>query len=375
MSLRPSVVEFAWGHPAVDLLPRSDLQRAAWSALADESLPALGYGAAQGPGRLIELLRERLSQIDGREQPAEGILVTAGVSQALDLICDLRVRPGDIALVESPVYHFALRILRDHGLDLWPIAADEDGLRIDALEEALGKLRRANRRASLLYTVPTFNNPTGRSLHAGRRSRLMRLAAEHGLLVLEDDVYRELWFDEPPAPALAGYGPPESVVRFGSFSKILAPGLRLGWLQADPALVRRATASGLLTSGGGINHFTAHVVAEYIRGGVLDRHVERLRGEYRSRRDALVAALERHLPDGCSFAPPGGGFFIWLRLPEGMDSAALLPAAEAAGVSYVPGTHFHIDGGGGRHLRLAFSLLSPTKMEQGARRLARVIAG
>jgi 2-aminoadipate transaminase len=373
MDLRPGFVEFGWGHPELALLPLADLRQAATAALAADGPLALAYGAAQGPGRLIELICARLATIDGRASQPDQILITAGVSQALDLICDLCTQPGDVALVESPVYHFGLRILRDHGLQLVPVAADEDGLRLDALEDALAQLRRTHQRPRLLYTVPTFNNPTGSNLAAARREPLMQLAAAHDLLVLEDDVYRELWFDAPPPPSLTHYGPLANVVRLGSFSKILAPGLRLGWLQADPALVRRAAQSGLLTSGGGINHFTAHMVAAYLRSNVLDEHVAQLRTAYRARRDVLAAALAHYLPTACRFAPPGGGFFIWLELPDGMDSTALLPRAEAARVAYVPGSHFHSDGGGQRHLRLAFSLLSTHEMEEGARRLAQVL--
>ena len=373
MDLRPGFAEFGWGHPDLALLPLAGLQAAAVAALSAGNWQALAYGAAQGPGRLIALLCARLAGIDGRAMQPDQLLITAGVSQALDLVCDLCTQPGDVALVESPVYHFGLRILRDHGLQLVPVAADEDGLRLDALEDALAQLHRTNRRPALLYTVPTFNNPTGRNLAATRRQPLMELAAAHDLLVLEDDVYRELWFDTPPPSSLTHYGPSANIVRLGSFSKILAPGLRLGWIQADPALVRKAANSGLLTSGGGINHLTAHMVAEYLRMGLLDEHVAGLRAVYRTRRDALVAALAHYLPPECRFEPPGGGFFIWLQLPEGMDSVALLARAEAARVGYVPGAHFHIDGGGHRQLRLAFSLLSPTEMEEGARRLAQVL--
>src|ERR671932_338099 len=330
MDLRPGFVEFGWGHPDLALLPLAGLQAAAAAALSAGNWQALAYGAAQGPGRLIELLCARLAAIDGRTVQPDRILITAGVSQALDLVCDLCTQPGDVALVESPVYHFGLRILRDHGLRLVPVAADEDGLRLDALEEALAQLRRTNRRPALLYTVPTFNNPTGRNLATARREPLMQLAAAHDLLVLEDDVYRELWFEAPPPPSLTHYGPSANVVRLGSFSKILAPGLRLGWLQADPALVRKAATSGLLTSGGGINHLTAHMVAEYLRMGLLDEHVAGLRTVYRTRRDALVAALEHYLVpgDGRRRAAPRAGLAV--IMPGSPARRAAAPRSAAA---------------------------------------------
>ena len=209
---------------------------------------------------------------------------------------------------------------------------------------------------------------------------LVEFAARYDLTIVEDDVYRELWYDAPPPPALRSYsvsGASTRVVRLGSFSKILAPGLRLGWMEADADLAPRAMDSGMLDSGGGVNHLTAHIVADYLRRGLLDAHVAGLRAAYRARRDRLMTALRRHLPSAYSFDAPGGGYFVWVRAPDGVDTTRLLTRAEAAGVSYVPGALFHGDGGDGvdrRHLRLSFSLLSPVEMDEGVRRLASVLS-
>ena len=373
LALRPGIVDFGWGHPASALLPVAELRQAALDALAHDGAAALAYGAAQGPGRLIVALCERLGRIEGHAPSPERMLITGGISQALDLLCTLYTQPGDVALVESPVYHLALRILRDHGLQLRPVASDEDGLRPDALAAALAETRRAGQRVRLFYTVPTFTNPTGRCLTAERRADVARLAVEHDLLVLEDDVYRELWYDAPPPPPLGSYDAAAPIVRLGSFAKVLAPGLRLGWLLADEALVRRCVESGMLDSGGGVNHFTAHIVAEYLRRGLMDGHVAALRAAYGARRDHLAAALRRELPPSCHVETPGGGYFIWVQAPAGADTAALLPRAEAAGVSYLPGAVFHTNGGGHQNLRLAFSLLPPEEMDEGARRLGAVL--
>jgi len=373
LALRPGIVEFGWGHPSGDLLPVADMQRAAGGALARAGVAVLSYGAPQGPGRLVEPLAARLGRVEGEALTPERLLITGGVSQGLDLLCTLLTQPGDSALVESPVYHLALRILRDHGLDLVPVASDAEGLRLDALEDALAQTRRRGRPARLLYLAPTFTNPTGRTLSPARRAGVARLAAAHDLLVVEDDVYRELWYDALPPPPIGSYGGSANVVRLGSFAKILAPGLRLGWMVADPALVQRCVRGGLLDSGGGVNHVTAHMVAEYMRLDLLDPHVAALRAVYRARRDTLAGALQRYLPPGCTFETPGGGYFIWVRLTEGLDAAALLPWAEAAGVSYLPGTLFHSDGGGRGHLRLSFSMLSPAEMGQGIERLGNVL--
>ncbi len=373
LSLRPGIVEFGWGHPDLALLPVAGLADAAALALRQAGPAALAYGAEQGPGRLIEGLRTRFAAQEAAAPAAGEVLITGGVSQALDMLCTLLTQPGDPILVQSPVYHLALRIFRDHGLQLVAVSADEHGLRPDALEAALAGLARQGRTAPLLYTVPAFANPSGASLSEERARALVRLAEQAGTLILEDDVYRELWYDAPPPPAVYGLAPVGRVVRLGSFSKILAPGLRLGWLLAAPEIVGRCVGCGMLDSGGGVNHFTAHVVAAFIELGLLDSQVAGLRREYRARRDALVAALASEMPGGCRWLTPGGGFFVWFGLPVGLDSAALLPAAEAGGVSYLPGARFCTDGRGREELRLAFSLLLPADMAEGARRLGAVI--
>jgi len=369
LMVRPGMIELKAGSPAYALLPAHDLRQAADLALERDGPLAMSYGAEQGPGRLIEQLCARLGRLETVAPPPDQMMITGGVSQALDMLCTLLTRPGDVVLVESPTYHLALRVLRDHALELVPVPADEGGLRVDAVEEALVELRGQGRRARMLYHVPTFNNPAGITMDLDRRRALVALAQREELLVLEDDVYHELWYDAPPPPSLYSLSPAGPVVRLGSFSKVLAPGLRLGWMSAAPEIIRRCTGGGMLDSGGGVNHFTAHVVSAFIELGFLDRQVETLRATYRQRRDLLLDGLARHLPDGCRWVRPGGGFFVWLRLPPGVDTAALLPVAESHGVSYVPGTRFYTAGGGERYCRLAFTFVSPEELEEGARRL------
>jgi 2-aminoadipate transaminase len=367
--LRPGIVELMWGHPDLTLLPVDGLSQAAQMALERDGPLALSYGAEQGPMRLIEQVCARFGRLEGIASPPEQMMITGGTSQALDMLCTVLTRPGDVALVESPVYHLALRIFRDHGLCLAPVPSDSEGLRVDALEQALAELERQERRACFLYIVPTFNNPTGLTLTFERREALVAMAQRAGLIVLEDDAYCELWYDAPPPPPLYNLALLGSVVRLGSFSKVLAPGLRLGWMLAAPEMVRRCVGCGMLDSGGGFNHFTAHVAAAFIELGLLDEQVSMLRTSYRQRRDVLLDSLASHLPEGCEWVCPGGGFFVWLRLPSGVDSAAFLPAAESAGVSYVPGARFYTGGGGEQYCRLAFTLVPMTELEEGACRL------
>jgi 2-aminoadipate transaminase len=387
--LRPGMVEYGWGDPSPDLLPAVDLARAAEIALRQRGPQALTYGAEQGPGHLIEALRGWLARQEGKAPPEQEIFITGGVSQALDLICTLFTRPGDTVLVESPVYHLALRIFRDHGLEVVPAAAREDGLRADELAKVLESLHAHGLHPRFLYTVPTFNNPTGMTMPLAERQAVVAVAQRAELLVLEDDVYHALWFDAPPPASMYTLAPDVNsgptpgaerepapagtIVRLGSFSKILAPGLRLGWLTAPPDIVRKCTQCGLLDSGGGVGHFAAHVVAEFIELGLLDGHVEQLRRAYGRRRDALLDALARHLSPACSWRAPGGGFFMWLRLPEGYHSQRFLRQAETAGVSYVPGGRFYAGAADDRCARLAFSMLPLEELEDGVRRLASLL--
>ncbi|MEI6777385.1 MAG: PLP-dependent aminotransferase family protein [Chloroflexales bacterium] len=370
---RPGIAEFGWGHPDPALLPAEALGQAAALALTRDWRSALVYGAHQGPGSLIELMRRRLGRLEGNTPAAEQMMITGGISQALDMVCAQISRPGDVALVEAPSYHLALRIFRERGLRVVAVPGDSQGIHVDAAEAMLHMLQNSGERVAFLYTVATFGNPTGSTLAADRRYALAAMARREGVMIIEDDAYGELWYDTPPPPPIFNLTPAGPIVRLGSFSKLLAPGLRLGWMLASPDIVRRCANSGVLDSGGGINHFTAHVVAAFIELGLLDPHIERLRVSLRERRDAMLSALARYLPSGCTWNPALGGFFVWIRLPTGIDSAAILPLAESTGVSYLPGDRFFAEGGGHHYLRLSFSLLPPEQITEGVIRLGKVL--
>lgn len=367
------VVDFRWGHPAASLLPASEVARAADAALAKGGIAALSYGRAGGPASLIEPLTDWLARHDDPVPAGNRLFITAGISQGLDLLCTLFSEPGEVALVESPVYHLALKIFRDHQLTLMPVEADDEGMQPAALAEALAQARAKNQRARFIYTVPTYNNPSSATMPLKRRREVVALAEAAGAIVLEDDVYRHLWFEVPPPPPLQAYAEPGSVIRLGSFSKILAPGLRLGWLLAPPAVVERCSDSGLLDSGGGLSHLSGHIAGEFIQLGLLDAHVERLRRSYRGRCEALLEALGDYMPPGVVWMRPEGGFFVWVTLPEGMDAVTLQARADAAGVAFVPGSQFCCCGGCERSIRLAFSLLDEAELREGAKRLAQAL--
>jgi DNA-binding transcriptional MocR family regulator len=367
--IRPDLIDLTWGHPPLDLLPVEAMQRASVAALDRYGGQALTYGYMAGPGPLLDWLRARIGQQEGCTPNSDEIMITGGNSQALDQILTLCSEPGDTVLVESPTYHLAVRILRDHPVKLVAVPVDQAGLNVDALAQILVDLRRAGVKPRLFYTIPTYHNPTGVCLSLARRQALVELAASEGFLIVEDDVYRELSYDGPAPPSLWSLAPAGVVARMGSFSKSLAPGLRLGWLTAGQETIARIVKGGLLDSGGGINHFTALVVTEFCVSGHYDAQVAKLQTTYRAQRDAMVAAFAAYLPAGCSWYTPGGGFFAWVMLPEGIASADLLPAAEAHGVSFIPGERFHLAGGGENTLRLAFSLYPPAALVEGVQYL------
>lgn len=373
MVRRPGFSEFDWGQPDPSLLPVEGIRRATAAALDEFGPTALVYGAAEGPWPLLYWIRERLQQTEGLPIDASEIVGTSGNSDGLDQICTLFTTPGDTVLVESPTYHLALRIMRDHRLDLRPVPMDAHGLRVDRLQALLDELPREGRTPRLLYTVPTFHNPSGTSLSLDRRQALVNLAAQHGLLIVEDDVYRELAYDGPPLPSLYALAPRGVVMRLGSFAKSLAPGLRLGWINGSAEQTHRIADSGLRDSGGSTNFYAGMVVSAFCRSGDFERHVTRLKNVYRERRDVLLSSLAEQLPAGCSVNVPGGGYFVWVMLPKGILGHELARHADGYRVGFIPGRTFSIDEAGDRALRLAFSLMTPDALVEGARRLGALI--
>lgn len=371
--VREGVVELSIGQPDPSLLPSVALADAAASALRRYGSEALGYGAEAGPGPLLDWLRDHLARIDQRAPDDDELMVTAGNSQGLDLAATVFTRGGDVALVEVPTYHLALGILHDHDLEIVGVETDDDGLRLDSLADTIERLQTAGRRVRLLYTIPTFGNPTGRTMPLERRRAIAALSRQHDLVVVEDDAYRELAFEGLPPPSIGAVDPGAPIIRLGSFSKTLAPGLRLGWMTGPASLVRRVVIGGLVMSGGGLNPLIGLTVAEFAAAGSYERNVEHLRRTYRARCDVFVAALRAAIPEA-RFAIPTGGYFVWLRLPGEIDSREVLPAAEAGGLTYVPGALFDASGSLDRSwLRLAFTRYGEEDLALGARRLGRLV--
>jgi DNA-binding transcriptional MocR family regulator len=332
----------------------------------------LAYGYEPGPGPLREWIAGHLASTDGGGEPDE-IFVTAGASHALALVCATLARPGDVVVVDSPTYHLAFGILRDQGVELVAAPVDGGGLDPCALDEQIAALRRRGRRVPLLYIVPTFGNPTGDSLPDDRRRELVTVARQADLTIVEDDTYRDMVYDGAAPPSLWRLGDGNAVVRIGSFAKTVAPGLRLGWVQGAPDMIGRLARLGYVHSGGGVNHTTALTMAAFGTSGAYREHLSAVRHSYATRRDALVAALRRS-PVHLDVPSPAGGWFIWLPLPVGRRAADVLATAERHGISFMPGSTFHVDGADDGHIRLSFSLLATTELEEAARRLGVALA-
>ena len=375
--MRPGMIELRWGDPDPALLPVEAVAAAARRALEQMGPAALNYGVNEGPGVLRAALRQRIAAHEGVEPAADELAITAGNSAALNQLLALLVRPDDVVLVEDPSYSLALRMARDLSIELAGVPFDAGGLVVEALPALVRDLRRRGKRPRLLYTIPTFHNPTGICLAPERRTRLLEIAAAEDMLVVEDDVYRELAYAGAAPPSLwslARQIPAASgqVLRLGTFSKTLAPGLRCGWLTASSELTLRFAHSGVFDSGGCPSQFTACLIASMLLDGGYDQNVARVRSAYAQRCLAVNEALERELPSGCEVTRPRGGYFTWVRLPEGLSAAAVLPLAEERGVSFVGGPRFSV-GGDERGIRLGFSMYPPQTLRRGVSLLAEAI--
>ncbi|GAG85960.1 unnamed protein product, partial [marine sediment metagenome] len=273
----PGTINFGVGQPSADLLPVDLMRIAADDFLRSAQPIELNYGERQGDVRFLEKLAALLSDGYGSAVAAESLFVTAGNSQALDFVCALFTRPGDTVIVEEPSYFLAFQIFADHGLNIVSVPVDEEGMDIDRLEQ---ELRRTS--PKMLYTIPSFHNPGGQSMSAARRERLADLSRKHGFLIAADEVYQLLWYKQAPPPALGTLTDRGNILSLGSFSKILAPGLRLGWIQTSSELMERLLDSGAINSGGSFNHFTSHVVRHAIELGLQQSWLLKLRQAYGS---------------------------------------------------------------------------------------------
>lgn len=371
---RPGAISFVLGLPDPATFPTDMLRDAVSTVLQNNGDVALQYAPEQGYGRLIDYLIEKWQRDEGQTLTRSHVTLSFGSTDAVNTLSLLLTSPGDTVLVEAPSYRDTLHLFRDHGLRLVQIPTDGQGLKPEVLRVTLRRLRDEGICPRFLYTIPTFQNPSGVTLDHPRRQQIIALAKEYDFLIVADDVYRDLAYCSNIPSALGALDVErEKVITIGSFSKLLAAGLRLGWIIANPHIIAKIYDSGARAMGGGPNPLISHVVAHLCQTGYLERHIAHLRQVYRNRRDTMVAALDRFMPESVSWNRPEGGYFIWLTLPPHLSATKLVQAADAEGVTCLAGPAFYATEGGDSHIRLAFSYVPADKIEAGIAQLARTV--
>ena len=366
---RPEVVSLAGGMPYVAALPK-DLLREAYDAMMKSNGDlAIQYGGGQGDAKLRDQTRE-LMALEGIRSSVEDIVITTGSQHGLELLSGLFLDKGDVVLAEGPSYVGALGIFRHYQAHVEHVLTDNDGMIPSALEATIKALKAQSRKIKFLYLVPNFANPSGVTLAKARRAKILELCRKNHILVIEDNPYGLLFFDKPVPDALRSMDE-EGIVSLGSFSKILAPGFRVGYVLAPPAIRDKlvlANESAILCP----SSFSQMMISSYLEHADWKGQVETFRGVYRERRDAALSAMEEHLPQ-LETTRPDGGFYLWVTLPDGLDSKAMLPLAVKELVAYTPGTAFYGDGTGQNKLRICYSYPTPDRINLGIKRLSTVI--
>ncbi|TFC91096.1 PLP-dependent aminotransferase family protein [Cryobacterium sp. TMT3-29-2] len=366
---RPEVVSLAGGMPFVAALPPDLVINAMDRVMRQQGPVALQYGSGQG----VPVLREQILEVmalEGIRAHADDVVVTTGSQHALELVSKLFLDPGDVVLSEGPSYVTAMVIFKSYQAEVDHVAMDEHGLIPEALRQHIQRLQNAGKTIKILYTIPNFHNPAGVTLSWARRLEILEIARANDILVLEDNPYGLLYFDQPAPDAMRSVED-DGVVYLGTFSKTLAPGFRVGWALAPHAIREKlvlANEAAVLSP----SSFSQLVISEYLATADWKGQINTFRGVYHERKNALLGALDDYLPD-LTWTNPNGGFYVWVTLPEGLDSKAMLPRAVKELVAYTPGTAFFADGDGHRNMRLSFCYPTPEHIRVGVRRLATVL--
>lgn len=369
---RGGIISFAGGFPDPATFPVEELQAATRDVLADQAHRALQYGITEGDIPLRDELVRWMAK-DGIRAVRDQILVTNGSQQGLDILGKVFLDPRDVIVVELPSYMAALQVFNTYRVEMAGVPQDDEGMQTDRLEETLEDLRRRGKRPKFIYAVPDFQNPSGITWTETRRRELLRLSREHDTLVVEDNPYREIRFEGTAPPPIYALDDEGRTIYLSTFSKTLCPGMRIGWLVAPEEIVAQ-----FVTAKQGMDlcspSFTQAVVAEMLKRDVLYRRLPQIAATYRQKRDAMLRALQREMPAGVTWTRPQGGLFLWVRLPEAMNTEELLrEAVEREKVAFVIGSGFHADGGGKNAMRLNYSYPSVDDIDEGIRRLARLV--
>ncbi len=369
----PEIISFAGGLPNPNSFPIKDLEGIIDHVMEVHGKTALQYGTTQGLTELRELLAERAHK-DGINISEEDVSIFSGSQQALDTVGKVFLNPGDTAICGLPTYLGGINAFRSYEANLQGIPLDSDGLRVDILEEKIKEMLKEDITPKFIYVVPTFQNPAGVIMPEARRKELINIANEYDLVIVEDDPYGKLRFDTPHIKPIKSYDDEGRVIYMSTFSKILAPGFRLAWTIASPELTRKMVickqALDLCT-----NTFTQFIAAEFMKRGSMDLHIMKICELYKPKRDIMMDSMEKYFPEGYTCNKPKGGMFAWVTLPEGIDTEIMFLDAIKEKVAYVHGKAFHVNGGGGRSMRLNFSYSSNEQIVEGMKRLGTVIKG
>lgn len=367
-----SIIDFTFGHPDPSLFPFDRLNASIADVMSEAAKTALQYSNFRGSDVLVESLRSYLSKRSGVEISAKNLIITSGSMQAIGLMAQIFIDPGDLVLVEAPTYFRAATIFRNGDAQIEEIPVDKDGLSVDSAEEVLKKLTKRGKKPKFLYTIPTHQNPSGTTLPFERRQGLLELSSQYGFMLLEDTAYNDLWYDSKPPPSLFELDTNDNVIQIGTFSKLIAPGLSIGWAIGPEPVINRFVEFKV---NGGTTPFTAHITADFISKADFNDHVEDLRSQYKQKRDKIVSCIETHLNDLVTWHIPGGGYFIWMQTRQKISHETLWQSALREKVLYLPGEYCYANDRSGQLplIRLAFSALSADEIQEGAIRLERAI--
>lgn len=369
---KPEVRSLAGGWPDPATFPVEEIKKISRQVLEEKPDLALQYTTSEGLPELRSFLAGWVKKTDGIDCTPDELFITHGSAQGMELAAKILIEPGNVALVGLPTYFGGSGACRTFGAELTGVPLDSHGMIPEALEETVAKVKKAGKRAKLVYVVPDFQNPSGSTMPAERRQQLVKIAARHDLAIVEDNPYRDLRYSGEPVPPVKAYDIDGRVIYLRSFSKIFCPGLRLAFCVAHADAVRRMVIARQFEDCCA-NAFGQYVLYEFCRRGLLDAQIEKNREHYRQKRDVLLRAVERHFPAQVSWNRPDGGFFVFVHLPEGHDGEELLKAAVGRNVAFVAGAPFFADGGGKNTLRLSFAQSEAGVMEEAVEELGKLL--